>query len=189
MVTSGWAQDSWGLALLPHHQPTKRKSHPLHHLPQILPVKKLLSLKPSGSLFFVFCFFSASYLFFLHGSAVNLSLLQTPTFPFICLASLWIQPMNLHSAMWVVLLFMSTCCILLYITASFSHTYNISRTLKTGAVVYSPYSPQYTHTPIALCRIECLCPAHSQCLINVRVEITKQEFLLSLLESCSLHAL
>lgn len=45
-----------GLALLPHHQPTKRKSHPLHHLPQILPVKKLLSLKPSGSLFFVFCF-------------------------------------------------------------------------------------------------------------------------------------
>ena len=39
MATSGWAQDSRSTVLLPHHQPTRRKSHTLQPSPQILPIK------------------------------------------------------------------------------------------------------------------------------------------------------
>ena len=39
MVTSNWAQDSWSSALLPHHQPIRRKSHTLQPSLQILPLK------------------------------------------------------------------------------------------------------------------------------------------------------
>ena len=37
MVTSGWVQDSWSTALLPYHQPIRRKLHILQLSPQILP--------------------------------------------------------------------------------------------------------------------------------------------------------
>ena len=47
MVTSGWAQDAWSSALLPHHQPIRRKSHTLKRSPQILPIKDF-SLKTTG---------------------------------------------------------------------------------------------------------------------------------------------
>ena len=39
VATSGWAWDSWSIALLPHHQPIGRKSHTLQPSPKILPVK------------------------------------------------------------------------------------------------------------------------------------------------------
>ena len=73
MVTSGWAHDPWNTALLPHQQAVRRKnSHTLKALPQILSIKSS-SRNPLG-------FLSTSHTFSLLGPAVNLSLLQTPTF-------------------------------------------------------------------------------------------------------------
>ena len=77
LVTSDWAQDSWTTSLLTHPQPTRGRSHALQPLPQIFPIKTS-PWKSSASSRFL----STSHPF-LHGLAVNLSLLQTPTFWFV----------------------------------------------------------------------------------------------------------
>ena len=72
MATSGWAQDSWSTALLPHSQPIRGRPRTLQPSPQILPIKTFPP-KPSGSSGFVsthHCPFS------LLDPAINLSLLK-----------------------------------------------------------------------------------------------------------------
>ena len=61
--------------LFPHHQPIRRESHTLQPSLQILPLKILAPKAPGSS-----GLLSMNHLFFLLGSAINLSLLQTLTF-------------------------------------------------------------------------------------------------------------
>ena len=77
MVTSGWAQEFWNIALLPYHQPTRRKSHPCSPYCKFC-LLKLFPPKPLGSLGIL----STRYPFSLLGPATNSSLLQIPKFRF-----------------------------------------------------------------------------------------------------------
>lgn len=78
LATWGWAQDSWNTTLLPHHQSIRIKSHTLKPSSYVLPVKNF-SLKT----ILEFKFSSSSHLFFSLSPAINVSLLQTLTSPFV----------------------------------------------------------------------------------------------------------